>query len=254
MKRNTHILHILLCLLPVLVIFGIVQGPRLFGKTPSLQTQSLPKNSEKTISADELDTFLQRENVFLLDVHTPEQLHIPGTDAFIPYTDIENNQEKLPQDKNVPIVVYCRSGAMSKEAQKTLSTIGYTDVYNLEGGTDTYKKVRQVVALDHREKDLGTVLYGDVAEIEFSLVNFSSLPITVIRVSTSCGCTKARIEKETLSPYEKTSVFVSFDPAIHKDDSDLGDVTRSIYIDTDQKLFARIEASIHANVIKSAQQ
>ena len=50
------------------------------------------------------------------------------------------------------------------------------------------------------------------------------------------------------------SVFVSFDPAIHKDDSDLGDVTRSIYIDTDQKLFARIEASIHANVIKSAQQ
>ena len=251
MKKSTHLIHILLCLLPILVVFGIAQGPRLFGRTSS-QTQAVPNNSEKTISASELETFLQQKNVFLLDVHTPEQFHIPGTDAFIPYTDIERNQEKLPQDKSTPIVVYCRSGAMSKEAQKTLSAIGYTNVYDLEGGADAYKRERQVVALDPRERDLGTVIYGDVAETEFSLVNFSSSPLIVTRVSTSCGCTKARIEKEKIEPYEKTMVFVSFDPAVHKDDSDLGDVTRTIYIDTDNESFSRIEASIHAIVIKSA--
>ncbi|HKZ34425.1 MAG TPA: DUF1573 domain-containing protein [Patescibacteria group bacterium] len=254
MKKSTHIIHILLCLLPILVVFGIVQGPRLFGKTPSVQTQAVPNNSEKTISVSELETFLQQKNVFLLDVHTPEQLHIPGTDAFLPYTDIERNQEKLPQDKSAPIVVYCRSGAMSKEAQKTLSAIGYTNVYDLEGGTDAYKGEVQVVALDPREMDLGTVIYGDVAETEFTLVNFSSSPLTVTRVSTSCGCTSARAEKETLAPYGKTKIFVSFDPAIHKDDSDLGDVTRTIYIDTDNESFSRTEASIHAIVIKNVQK
>jgi hypothetical protein len=45
----------------------------------------------KVITATELHSILQQQNVFLLDVHIPEQHHIKGTDAFIPFNDIELN-------------------------------------------------------------------------------------------------------------------------------------------------------------------
>ncbi len=70
------------------------------------------------------------------------------------------------------------------------------------------------------------------------------------RVSTSCGCTKAKLDKENLSGYESTVVRVSFDPAVHKDDTDLGEVTRTIYIETDNPNFPELESVITASVIK----
>ena len=43
---------------------------------------------------------------------------------------------------------------------------------------------------------------------------------------------------------------VSFDPAVHKDDSDLGEVTKTIFIETDNINFSKLEAQITAKVIK----
>ena len=37
----------------------------------------------KMISATELNQIMQNEKIFLVDVHTPEQRHIKGTDLFI---------------------------------------------------------------------------------------------------------------------------------------------------------------------------
>ncbi len=73
----------------------------------------------------------------------------------------------------------------------------------------------------------------------------------VTRVSTSCGCTSAEVEKNSLAPYESTKVKVSFDPAVHKDDTDLGKLTRTIYIETDNINYPSLEVTITANVIKS---
>jgi hypothetical protein len=45
-------------------------------------------------------------------------------------------------------------------------------------------------------------------------------------------------------------ISVSFDPAVHKDDTDLGELTRTIYIDTDNPNFPKLTSTITANVIK----
>lgn len=79
------------------------------------------------------------ENVFLLDTHIPEQQHIKGIDAFIPYNEIETNLDKLPKDKSTPIAVYCRSGSMSFEASQKLIDLGYENVYNLVGGANSWR-------------------------------------------------------------------------------------------------------------------
>ena len=90
------------------------------------------------LSIDSFETLRTTEDVFLLDVHIPEQDHIDGTDAFIPFNEIFAGREALPTDKETTIVVYCRSGGMSPTAVHSLEEMGYTNVYNLLGGKNAF--------------------------------------------------------------------------------------------------------------------
>ena len=94
----------------------------------------------KFITATELNQIMQKEDLFLVDVHTPEQQHIKGTDAFIPYNEIEKYQDKLPADKNTVIYLYCEAGPMGNAAARTLNELGYHNLFNLEGGTKAWRK------------------------------------------------------------------------------------------------------------------
>ncbi len=91
------------------------------------------------ISAQELNSMMQDKDFVLIDVHTPQQEHIKGTDEVIAYNEIENNLDKLPKDKDAKIVLYCRSGSMSDTATKQLIELGYTNIYDLEGGANAYR-------------------------------------------------------------------------------------------------------------------
>lgn len=193
----------------------------------------------------------KEKDSFLLDVHVPEQTHIPSTDAFIAYNELAKNQDKLPQDKSTPILVYCRSGSMSKAASEEIFKLGYANVYDLKGGLNAYKESNAEVIIFPGNQDLGEVIYGDVPTTSFTLTNFTPMPVEVTRVSTSCGCTKAEVEKKQLGAYEATEVKVSFDPAVHSDAADLGSITRTIYVNTNNPNFPQLTSTITANVIKN---
>ncbi|MGZ5056063.1 MAG: rhodanese-like domain-containing protein [Methylobacter sp.] len=94
----------------------------------------------KTISAADLHKIMQESDIFLVDVHVPEQKHIRGTDVFIPYNEVEKHQDKLPKDKATPIYLYCEGGPMGNAAARTLYDLGYRNLYNLEGGAKAWKK------------------------------------------------------------------------------------------------------------------
>lgn len=240
----------------VFVVFGMglfwmINWPLKKNKS-NLSETSIKSGAVNLISPQEFATLTKDENVFLVDVHTPEQTHIPGTDAVIPFDQIQDNKSRFPTDKSTPILVYCRSGGMSVQASSEIAAWGYTAVYDLDGGTDAYKESNVNVSLWPNTKALSTVVYGDVAATTFTLTNYTPLPLKIIKVSTSCGCTKASVEKEKLKAYESTIVNVSFDPAVHKDDTDLGDLTRTIYIETDNPNFPDLESKITATVIKKS--
>jgi len=92
------------------------------------------------LSPSELNTIMQTQDIFLVDVHTPEQAHIKGTDAVIPYNDIQTHLAKLPSDKSTPIYLYCEGGPMGNAAARTLHELGYTKLFNLDGGTHAWRK------------------------------------------------------------------------------------------------------------------
>ena len=94
----------------------------------------------KAITATELSRIMQNEEIFLVDVHTPEQQHIKGTDLFIPYNEIEKYKDKLPKNKNIAIYLYCEGGPMGNAAARSLYELGYRNLFNLEGGANAWRK------------------------------------------------------------------------------------------------------------------
>ena len=118
----------------LIIIFGLIFTFYLIGF-------SVFAGEYKTLKPEELKSMLDNKNFFLIDVHIPEQVHIPGTDAFIDYREIKQNEDELPTDKNTKIVVYCRSGSMSRSASVDLINMGYTNVYDLKGGIKAFNKI-----------------------------------------------------------------------------------------------------------------
>jgi rhodanese-related sulfurtransferase len=86
------------------------------------------------IGVNELQSMLKDKDFTLVNVHIPFEGDIPNTDVSIPYDQIAQNLDQLPAEKNVKIVLYCRSDRMSTIASEALVGLGYTNVYNLDGG------------------------------------------------------------------------------------------------------------------------
>ncbi|MBM4207822.1 MAG: rhodanese-like domain-containing protein [Gammaproteobacteria bacterium] len=115
---------------PLIILTGIILAACQY-KQPDYLTM---------LSPSELNKVLKNQDVFLVDVHTPGQRHIKGTDAFIPYDEVEKHTDKLPQDKSTPIYLYCAGGPMGNAAARTLHDLGYTKLYNLDGGAVAWSK------------------------------------------------------------------------------------------------------------------
>jgi rhodanese-related sulfurtransferase len=103
------------------------------------QTVSVASGAYTDVSVEGLAAILENKDFPLINVHIPYEGEIDGTDEFIPFNEIEANVDKLPADKNARIVLYCRSGSMSAQAAQTLVELGYSDVWNLDGGMIAWK-------------------------------------------------------------------------------------------------------------------
>ena len=86
------------------------------------------------VSAVELQTMLAEKDFTFVNVHIPFEGDIANTDLSIAYNEIEQNLEMLPAEKDAKIVLYCRSDRMSRIAAETLVELGFTNVWNLDGG------------------------------------------------------------------------------------------------------------------------
>ena len=106
---------------------------------PTSANQQSATGTSRLVSAEELSKAIEKKDFVLVNVHTPYAGEVDGTDLFIPSDQIGADLTKLPKDKGAKIVLYCRSGAMSAIAAKTLVGAGYTNVLELKGGMEAWK-------------------------------------------------------------------------------------------------------------------
>ncbi len=142
-KLRIRIASILLFIAVALVLAACGTGG---AATPApeqpLQMQKVPVEgggSYTDVGAAGLATMLKNKDFLLVNVHIPYAGEIKDTDLFIPFDKIAENLSKLPSDKGAKIVVYCRSGGMSAISARALVKLGYTNVWNLDGGMNAWK-------------------------------------------------------------------------------------------------------------------
>ena len=79
---------------------------------------------------------IAQPGVIILDVRTPEEFnagHIANAiNINLEGSDFSSEVSKL--DKNATVAVYCRSGNRSGVATDQMAEIGFTDMYDMQGG------------------------------------------------------------------------------------------------------------------------
>lgn len=104
------------------------------------ETVNITDGTYQNITPDELNTMLKDQDFVFVNVHIPFEGNIADTDLSIPYNEIEQNLSQLPSDKNAKVVLYCRSGRMSAIAAEKLVDLGFTNIWNLDGGMIGWEK------------------------------------------------------------------------------------------------------------------
>lgn len=138
MTQTKRMIFILLALIPLALAAcgGAADNPPAGEVNLDTQTQTVSVDSGiyTDVSVEGLVAMLEDKDFPLINVHIPYEGEIESTDEFVPFNEIESNLDKFPADKDAKVVVYCRSGSMSAQAAQTLVELGYSDVWNLDGG------------------------------------------------------------------------------------------------------------------------
>lgn len=108
----------------------------------SVQTNA-PKALDGKISiADFKAKMAEIPNAQLVDVRTPEEFNNGTLDGAINMNfrsaDLEKQLNTL--DKNQPIFIFCQSGGRSGKCYKKMKDMGFSKVYDMEGGYGAWSK------------------------------------------------------------------------------------------------------------------
>jgi len=126
--------------------------------------------SVKEINSDEFEQLIISEEVFVINAHTPYVGEILGTDLNAEnWENMESYLDQLPEDKESPIAIYCRSGRMSGISAQELLDLGYTNIYDLSGGMNAWQKSGRSLVQNIEET-------GETKEFNIIASNWNFLP------------------------------------------------------------------------------
>ncbi len=108
------------------------------GPPPNAADATAAATPYRNLGPQEAARLIEDPSVTVVNVHIPYEGEVPGTDLHIPFNDLEPHLDRLPADRNAPILLYCRSGRMSEIAGERLAALGYTNLLHLDGGMNAW--------------------------------------------------------------------------------------------------------------------
>lgn len=99
------------------------------------------KSRVELITAEEMESILEQEDVQIIDVRTPEeyeQMHIVNAqniDSESPTFD----EDIVKLDREKPVILYCKGGTRSAKCAKKMEDAGFEKIYDLEGGLSRWQ-------------------------------------------------------------------------------------------------------------------
>jgi len=95
--------------------------------------------------------------------------------------------------------------------------------------------------------DFGDIPPDRKVEKTFTIVNKGTKDLVIYDVSSSCGCTAALVDKDTIPPGESADILVTYDPRVNKDQGRF--ITRKVRIKSNDPAAPLAEFTITANVL-----
>ncbi len=97
-----------------------------------------------------------------------------------------------------------------------------------------------------------TYHFGDIppdrkVERIFTIVNKGTKDLVIQDVSSSCGCTAALVDKDTIPPGGSADILVTYDPRVNKDQGRF--ITRKVRIRSNDPVVPLAEFTVTANVL-----
>jgi phage shock protein E len=97
---------------------------------------SSSNEATKKVDPVEFSEVIAQPGVIILDVRTPEEFNAGHIENAININVADSNfsSEVSKLDKNATVAVYCRSANRSAVATKEMAELGFTDMYDMQGG------------------------------------------------------------------------------------------------------------------------
>jgi rhodanese-related sulfurtransferase len=141
---------LLLSLAPAILVLALAVAGCSSQDTASPAETNAPAETGGYVTVDvqtAYEALSSDEDAQLLDVREPEEwaeTGVPEGAVLIPLGEVESRAAaELAPDK--PVYVICRTGNRSITASETLVRLGFTEVYNVDGGVTAWLSAAQPV-------------------------------------------------------------------------------------------------------------
>lgn len=131
----------------------------------SFLSLTIDAQSVNNVGAAQFKQLAESGNGIVLDVRTSGEIargHIKGA-SFVDYYDPKFKEKVALMQKDKPIYVYCASGGRSAGAARTMASLGFKQVYNLNGGIRawSYAGYPTTVATTTADKNIKSLSLAD---------------------------------------------------------------------------------------------
>ena len=105
------------------------------------------------------------------------------------------------------------------------------------------------IAVEPAVQELGEVPQK-LIELKYTVKNEGESDLQILKISTSCDCTKAFLEQGKISAGQSAVLTVALDPT---EDNLYGDVTRVIYLRSNDPENPEVSVEFHAFIVKAGE-